>query len=64
MEKSKVAAATFMVRVGQVGRSTEIRDTFTRPLFSLAMILEADQTLSESAARALGPEAEKRRERA
>lgn len=39
------ARDTFMVRVGQVGRSSH-RCEFTSPLFPLALILAADGTLA------------------
>jgi hypothetical protein len=48
-----LAASRFFLRVGQVGRASEITDTYTRPLFSLALILEADGTLAADARRVL-----------
>lgn len=55
MEKPAVAAAKFFVRIGQTGRATEQRDTYTRPLFSLALILDADGTLADDAKHLVGP---------
>ena len=49
MNKSSAAAARFFVRIGQAGRANEIKDTFTRPLFPLPLILAADGTLAPDA---------------
>lgn len=42
-------SARFFVRVGQAGRARSIRDPFTRPLFSLALILDAEGMLAAQA---------------
>ena len=46
LDRRKRAIATFMVRVGQVGRTARRkRCEYTLPLIPLVLILEADGTL-------------------
>jgi len=50
IERRRRAIRTFMVRVGQVGRtSRRIRCEHTMPLFPLVLILDADGSLREDA---------------
>ena len=58
-DKSKVAAAKFFLRIGQVQASQPWRDEWTAPLFSLPLILDAEGTLAKDA-RHLATEAKPR----
>ena len=51
--KSRRGRAAFFLRIGQVKQATERRCQYTMPLFSLALILDADGTLNDGARREL-----------
>lgn len=47
--KARTAAARFFVGIAQIAHATEERDPYTRPLFPLTLILEAEGLLAEGA---------------
>jgi hypothetical protein len=48
VERAERARAAFFIRIAGVGRAADaLRDDYTRPLFPLWLILDADGTLAD-----------------
>jgi hypothetical protein len=54
LSKADASSARFFLRIGQAGHAAKVYDEYTRPLFPLWLIMDAEGLLSAEARRVVG----------